>query len=314
MKRIALIKDLTDLWTIYKPELEKYGYEVVLLEVFKKQDYDRLLNEKWDALIWRAKHDPKIRTLAKRLLYFFDYELKVKTFPSWNCYWHYDDKIAQSQIFIKYNIPGPNTYLFFDRNEALDFVTNKATYPIVYKSSSGAGSSNVELLKNSFSAKLYVKKVFGKGKETFFKEDLHRGYVYFQEYLKNNEGDYRIVCFGKERIFGFFRANRPNNKFASGSGIIEYRTIPNDLLEFVYSVHGKLNFPTVMSYDIMKDNNNNWVMEEMSVIYGDLTSEERYKQSHHYYVNDGQFIESEVTDDIQRYFISSLLKSWGWIG
>jgi len=69
-----------------------------------------------------------------------------------------------------------------------------------------------------------------------------------------------------------------------------------------------------MSYDIMKDNNDNWVMEEMSVIYGDLTSEERYKQSHHYYVNDGQFIESEVTDDIQRYFISSLLKSWGWIG
>lgn len=313
MKRIALIKDITKFWIIYKSELEKHGFDVVLLDVFKKYDYDRLLNEEWDAFIWRAKHDPQIRTLAKRLVYFFEHELKIKTFPSWSSYWHYDDKIAQHQIFSKFKVPIPNTNIFFDKDEALNFVTNQTNYPIVYKSSSGAGSSNVGLLKNSLLAKLYVKRAFGKGIETFFREDLHRGYVYFQEYLKNNDGDYRIVCFGEQRIFGFFRVNRPNERFASGSGLIEYRSIPNNLLEFVYSVHKKLNFPTVMSYDIMKDNEDKWVVGEMSAIYGDLNSTEMYEKSHHYFVKNNQFVEHKITDDIQQYFISSLLKNWGWI-
>ena len=67
-KKIALIKDITKFWTVYRTELEKHGLEVVLLDVFKQKDQERLLEEEWDGFIWRAKHDPYIRNLAKKLI------------------------------------------------------------------------------------------------------------------------------------------------------------------------------------------------------------------------------------------------------
>ena len=239
MKRLALIKDVTNFWKIYEPILRENSIDVVTLDIFSYNDQQRLLNEKWDGFIWRAKHDPKFRDLAKRFISLFDKTLGIKTFPSWNDYWHYDDKIAQSFLFQKLKIHSPNTFIFYDKNEALDFVSNKAQFPIIFKSSSGAGSSNVGMLKSIQQAKRYIKKAFGKGIETFFKEDLQRNYVYFQEYLKNNDGDYRVICLGDKRIIGFYRENSPSEKFASGSGLISYKKLPNDLLQFVSRVHRK---------------------------------------------------------------------------
>ncbi|MEN8192980.1 MAG: hypothetical protein ABFS12_09195 [Bacteroidota bacterium] len=313
MKRVAVIRDPWNFWKVYKEQLEKHSIEVETFDIFSNQDQKKLLANDWDGFFYRAGHTPTIRKLSKTFLYFFDKTLNVKTFPAWDYYWLYDDKVAQSILFEKLNIPSPKTFVFNNKDEALDFISNKTEFPLVYKASSGAGSSNVGLVKNKLQAKNYIRKAFGKGIQTHFKEDLQRGYVYFQEYLKNNNGDYRIICISDKRILGFFRENRPNAKFASGSGIYNYRELPIDLLEFVSKVHKKLNFPIWMSYDIMKDNNDNWVIGEVSVLNGDLDSAEVYRQSHHYLLADGKFIESESTIDVHEFFISNLLKEWGWI-
>lgn len=313
MKRLALIKDVTDFWKIYEPMFKEYSIDVVTLDIFSYKDQQRLLTEEWDGFFWRAKHDPKFRDLAKRFISLFDKTLGIKTFPSWNDYWLYDDKMAQSFLFQKLNIPSPNTFVFYDKDEALNFVSNKSQFPLIYKASSGAGSANVGLLKSKFRAKHYISRAFGKGIKTSSREDLLRNYVYLQEYLKNNDGDYRIVCFGKERIFGFYRENKPNQKFASGSGIIKYSEIPNNILTLAFNTHEKLGYPIVMSYDIMKDNDKNWVVGEVSVIFGDLNSEDRYEKSHHYLVKNGEFIRLENPDYVQRYFVDSLMQKWGWI-
>jgi len=313
LKRLALIKDVTDFWKIYEPMFKEYSIDVVTLDIFNYEDQQKILNEEWDGFFWRAKHDPKFRDLAKRFFSLFDKNDGVKTFPSWDDYWHYDDKMTQSFLFQKLDIPTPKTFVFYNKEEALDFVENKTEYPLIYKSSSGAGSANVGLLKNKSQSKYYIKKAFGKGIKTFFREDLQRFYVYFQEYLKNNDGDYRIVCFGKERIFGFYRENKPNQKFASGSGIINYGKIPNDVLTLAYSTHEKFGFPIAMSYDIIKDNDENWVVGEMSVIFGDLKSKNIYIKSPHYLVKKNEFIHLENPGDIQQYFIDNLVKEWGWV-
>ncbi len=291
----------------------EFSVDVVTLDVFKYEDRQRLLNEEWDGVFWRAKHDPKFRDLAKRFFSLFNKTDGLKTFPSWDDYWHYDDKMVQSFLFQKLDIPTPKTFVFYNKKEALTFVSDKTEFPLICKSSSGAGSSNVGMLKGKLQAKRYVKKVFGKGIETFFKEDLQRFYVYFQEYLANNKGDYRIVCYGEKRMFGFFRKNKPNQKFASGSGMIDYIEIPNDILTLVYNAHEKLSFPTVMSYDVMKDNNNNWVIGEISVIFGDLKSKTIYEKANHYSIVENQFRKIDNPGDIQQYFISNLLKKWDWI-
>ena len=291
---------------------KEYSIDVITLDIFNYEDQQRLLNEEWDGVFWRAKHNPKYRDLAKRVISLFDNSEGVKVFPSRNDYWHYDDKMAQSFLFQKLNITAPNTFVFYNKDEALEFIKSKTEFPLIYKASSGAGSANVGLLKSKFQANLYVKKAFGKGIETSFKEDLQRHYVYFQEFLKNNDGDYRIICLGDERILGFYRANRPNAKFASGSGLLDYSEIPNDILTLVYDAHKKLNSPAWMSYDIMKDNDGNWVIGEISVINGDLDSLDIYKQCRHYLIKDGKFTENKSEINLLQYFIDSLVKKWGW--
>lgn len=313
LKKLALVKDAPKFWTVYKPLLERYGVEVTLIDIFSKEDRDHLLGGKWDGFIFRAIHDPWIRNLGKRFLYMFEQSLGVKTFPTYKEYWLYDDKIAQSFLFQKLKIPSPKTFIYLDKKEALNFISNNKKFPLVYKASSGAGSSNVGLLKSKSDAKKYVKKAFGKGIKTYFKEDRQYHYVYFQEYLKNNDGDYRVICLGNKRIFGFYRMNNVKNKFASGSGILKYSEIPNKVLELVHNIHQKIGNPSYMTYDIMKDNSNNWVVTEISVIGGDLNSMEIYKNSNHYKVIDGKFIRIEESYNVLEYLITNLLKEWGWI-
>jgi len=312
MKRVALVRDITKLWTVYKPELEKNNIDVVTLDIFNTKDRKKLFEENWDGFIWRAKHDPPIRNLAKRIIYLFDKELKVKTFPGWDSYWLYDDKIAQSFLLEKHNINTPQTFIFFKREEALDFITKRTDFPIVYKSSSGAGSSNVGLLKNKFQAKQFVKKAFGKGIDTFFKEDPIKKYVYFQEYLRNNSGDYRFMCYRNERIAGYFRENSKEG-FASGSGKYNFNDPPNDLLTFVYDAHKKLGSKLVMSYDILKNNEDEWVITEMSVVFADLDTWSGDSPTPTYKIDkNGTFNRVDNKENDHKYFIDLLLRDWGF--
>ncbi|VAX25480.1 hypothetical protein MNBD_IGNAVI01-459 [hydrothermal vent metagenome] len=315
MKRIAFVKDNTKLWTVWAPIFEQKGYNVVLLNTFSKTDQDRLLTEHWDAFIWRAKHDPWIKNLAKRFLSFFDIQQKIKTFPSFHDYLHYDDKITQYYILKSKSIPTPETYIYFDKNEAFQFLES-ANFPVVYKASSGSGSGNVGLIKSKLQGKIFIQKAFGKGVKAFFREEPIHRYCYFQEFLRGNKGDYKIVCFGDRRITGFIRIKGEEEKDLSLPRDKHYKyDIPIDLLEFVSSVHRKLGSLPVMSYDILKNNEGEWVVTELGVIFGDINNWHYYTDSKIYERNsEGIFTElekSELSND--ELFIELLLKKWGWV-
>jgi len=312
MKKIALIKDITKLWTVYKPALEKHNIDVITLDIFNHKDRQVLLEGKWDAFIWRAKHDPLIRNLAKRFIYLFDKELGVKTFPSWDSYWLYDDKIAQYYLMRQKNVRTPKTNIFFNLDEAMQFLST-AEYPLVYKCPSGAGSANVGFLKNRAKAERYATKAIRKGVKTYFKEDFQKGYVYFQEYLRNNTGDYRLVCHKNKRIDGYFRdANKEG--FASGSGKYNFDDMPEELLLFVADAHQKLGNKLVMSYDVLKNNEVEWVVTEMSVVFGDLDSWSGDTPIPNYTINpDSTFSKVQNKENDHIFFINFLLKEWGFI-
>jgi glutathione synthase/RimK-type ligase-like ATP-grasp enzyme len=311
MKRIAVVEDETKLWTVWVPILQKKGIDVKTINIYRKEDHAEIIEGEWDGVIWRAKHDPHIRNLAKRILYFLNAERNINTFPSWKDYWHYDDKIAQYYLMKELGIRTAETTVLYDKNDALIFV-DEADYPMIFKATSGAGSSNVGLLKSKSAARRYVKKAFDRGIKTYFREDIQYKYVYFQEFLKNNKGDYKIVCFGSDRITGFFRKNRENDIFASGGARLHKEPIPHDLLEFVGSVHQKIGAPVVMSYDILKNNQNEWVVTELGVIFGDLSVWDWYTNSFIYELNNNnKIIELNNVDySNDEYFIDLLLNEW----
>jgi glutathione synthase/RimK-type ligase-like ATP-grasp enzyme len=309
MKRVALVKDRNRFWEIYRDLLTDYGHQVLLIDAFTDKGHKDLMTEKFDAFIWRSKHNPDIKALARRLIYFFDVEQGIPTFPSWKAYWHYDDKIAQYFIFERNGIPIPETHLFLNKEEAMAFA-DVASYPLVYKCAHGAGSANVGLLMNRRQARKYIGKAFGKGIRTYFRSELQRGYVLFQAFLGKNQGDYRLLCHGLTQMSGFFRHNRKDVPFASGNAQVELGPLPEDVLAFTADVHRKLGYD-MMCYDILKDNEENWVITEMSVLYGDLSGPINrapvYERT-----DDGRWLPPATCESLHERFILHLLQGWGW--
>ncbi|MBN1154079.1 hypothetical protein JXB12_04080 [candidate division KSB1 bacterium] len=307
MKTVALIKDRNKFWTVYQQEIERNSFAVDLIDIWSKSEQDRLLSNHYDAFIWRAKHNPEIKNLARRFIYLFDQILRVPTYPNWHSYWHYDDKIAQYYLFQKYDVPTIPTHIFFQKDEAMEF-TRHAEYPMIYKSAHGAGSSNVGLLKSKHQARRYINKIFGGGVRTYFKSEIQKGYVYLQDFLPDNEGDYRVVC-DNRLAYGFFRRNRKNKPFASGSSLKEYIDIPEQVLDVAFDANRKMGFD-IMSYDLLRNRDGRWVITEISAVFGDLN----LIKYHYYLRQEDSWKMTPMHENVSQMAISHILKNvWKWI-
>jgi hypothetical protein len=174
-------------------------------------------------------------------------ECKLAVYPDQNTCWHYDDKIAQAHLFKAVGIPTPKTWVWFNKDAALQWAAD-AIYPVVLKLWSGAQASNVRLVCSTDEAASWITRLFSSGLYSLGDEDvsrlpwkrrlkeavrivlagrrsppphhrwdLHKNYIYFQEFIPDNEYDIRITVIGN-RAFGSRRMNRPGDFRASGSG------------------------------------------------------------------------------------------------
>ena len=210
-----------------------------------------------DAFLWHFRHgEIKDEILAKHILFALEHS-GVKIFPNFKTAWHFDDKVAQKYLLEALQIPLVPSFVFYDKNSAKTWLS-KTTFPKVFKLKGGAGSANVKLVNNYNDALSLVKIAFGKGfkqfdgwdyfKDTFKKylsktkttKDLiksffrifmstnysirkgrERDYVYFQDFIPENEFDIRVVVVSG-KAFAIKRMNRKNDFRASGSGEIIY--------------------------------------------------------------------------------------------
>lgn len=214
-----------------------------------------------DGLMWHWAHYITKDVLLARDLIKVVEDRGIKVFPNYNTCWHFDDKIGQKYLLESLNAPIVPTYIFYDKEKALQW-SNHAHYPLVFKLSKGSGSQNVRLVHSAKDARKLINTAFGKGfnpiKEVtqYFqgarkniKKNIHnhtlldvvkrmpraladkymrrklfnreKGYIYFQEFLPDNHYDIRVTIIGT-RAFSFTRNVRPNDFRASGSGSINY--------------------------------------------------------------------------------------------
>lgn len=271
-------------------ELEKRGVEVLKVD-FQDEDIIDSVRE-CDGVMWNWFHLPVDKISAPYVLNSIEENLGIPTFPNFQTRWHYDEKIAQYYMFKALNIPSTKSWLFFNYDKAIEFVNN-AKYPMVFKLSVGASSSNVIKINNKQEAINITNMMFSKGIEPnrdnletiknnkrtiktifggFSKNDINyplvqKEYVYFQEYLPNNKYDIRVNVIG-ERIFAFVRHNRENDFRASGSGKIDYNKelVPHEVLKIAYEISSKNNFQS-MAYDFLKDQEGRYLINEISYSY-----------------------------------------------
>lgn len=256
-----------------------------------------------NVLMWHHHHvQYKDVLTAKRILFALEHA-GVKVFPDFKTGWHFDDKVAQKYLLEAIGAPLVPSYVFYDKSEAQAWAKETA-YPKVFKLKGGAGAANVKLVKSEKEAKRLITKAFGKGFAQYdkigaFKERLRKvkggeagfidllkdlgrlfittkfdkqqtrekGYVYFQDFIPNNNCDTRVVVIGGKKAAAEKRFVRENDFRASGSGKFSYEDINVEMIKISFEVANKLNLQSV-AFDFVLDENDKPLIIEMSYGFG----------------------------------------------
>ncbi|WP_027697967.1 ATP-grasp domain-containing protein [Vibrio litoralis] len=255
-----------------------------------------------DVLLWHFHHNDYSATkFAKSLMHSLSIK-GVKTFPSFNMSWHFDDKIAQKYLLESISAPLINTYVFYKKEDALRWAHDRDEFPLVFKLAGGAGASNVKLLKNNNETVKYINRMFSKGVpkqpvrekivdsilnfkkkpsikasfnvfknicKIFIRQGVNKdfsnekGYFYVQDFIPNLDCDYRIIVING-KAFAIKRMIRSNDFRASGSGNIVY-DIKEDLsepLRLAFDICHRLKFDCC-AFDFVFDGSG-WKIIEIS--------------------------------------------------
>jgi len=257
-----------------------------------------------DAFMWHHHQSNMADTLfANQLIYSLEAK-GIRCFPDFNTTWHFDDKVGQKYLLEAIDAPLVPSYVFYSKKKALDWIST-TSFPKVFKLRGGAGAVNVSLAHSADEAKRLVKKAFGKGfsqytfkthvseyfrkfregKMTFYAfvksvgayilvpNDYHklsspeRGYVYFQDFIPNNDFDIR-VCVVDDKAFALKRLVRKGDFRASGSGNIIYdkKQIDEQCVKIAFETNDKLKTQSI-AFDFVFDENNIPLIVEISYGY-----------------------------------------------
>ena len=237
--------------------------------------------------------------MAKQILFALE-QSGLTVFPNFNTAWHFDDKVGQKYLLEALGIDLVNTWVFYDEKPSLEWI-NETTFPKVFKLRGGAGSQNVQLVRSKENAKQLVRRAFGRGfpaydawgslKERYRKwrngdaplMEIVKGslrlvkpphyarvmgreinYLYFQEFIANNDSDSRIIVIDG-KAFGIKRMNRENDFRASGSGTILYSKddIDTVFVKAAFDIHKKIKAQCV-AYDFVYDEKKKPLLIEIS--------------------------------------------------
>ena len=285
----------SDRWIDY---CKKNTIEFKIVKAYQNDIMQQL--EGCDAFMWHHSHsNPKDILFAKQLLFSLE-QAGMSVFPDFCTGWHFDDKVGQKYLLEKIKAPLVPSYVFYDKANALQWVT-QTTFPKVFKLRGGSGSANVKLARTRSEAIRIIKKAFGRGfrqyepltnlKERwrkykngltdlkdvvkgvlrFYKEPefsktigYESGYIYFQDFIPNNDFDIRVIVIGK-RAFALKRLVRAGDFKASGSGSMKFEKSEFDerCIKIAFETSKKLK-SQCLAYDFIFDENKEPLIVEIS--------------------------------------------------
>jgi glutathione synthase/RimK-type ligase-like ATP-grasp enzyme len=280
---------------------EDRGIPYKLVDSYKNDIIDQVRD--CDAFMWHFNNSGvKDVLFAKQLLFSLQQAGKI-VFPDFNTGWHFDDKVGQKYLLESLNIPMVPSYVFYDQKEALAWVNN-TDFPKVFKLRGGAGSANVKLIESRKKAIKVVKQAFGKGfsqydawgslKERYRKYKIGKagvkeifkgvarlidppryakvmgrdvGYVYFQDFIPNNDFDIRVVIVD-DKAFAIKRMVREDDFRASGSGSLLYEKehFSKEVIERSFHINEKIRSQS-LAIDFVFNNENEALVVEISYGY-----------------------------------------------
>lgn len=234
-----------------------------------------------DILIYTSSEDPRIRQ------YVIDHVYLAARFchviPSLDALLAHENKGFQQIYREKMNFGDLPGKYFFHLNDALN------TYPYVFKTATGAGSSGVKLIRSSKHARRLrsLFKVSPKRIALFLMRWLmldKRSYEVYkyrykgkclavaQEFVPNLRCDYKVLIFG-EKYFVLERAVRKKSFKASGSGLFRFPSksdLPSNLLCYAEQMFYAIGSPYA-SLDIAVSGSKIVLIEYQATNFGPYT-------------------------------------------
>ncbi|MCK5116099.1 MAG: hypothetical protein KAR44_05835 [Candidatus Aegiribacteria sp.] len=164
----------------------------------------------------------------------------VPVYPSSRALALYDDKVTQAYELQRLGIPSPITRVFWNESAAHLWL-QKAVFPIVSKTSSGAGSAGVTLIRNKKTGHNIIKKVFRRGIRTdrFPPEITNKFSRYLLRWILS---DTRISYYGWAQRISAAHSTLRSYSFREKECILFQEFIPNNSFDYRITVIGNRAF------------------------------------------------------------------------
>lgn len=259
----------------------------------------------FDIIAWRVLHAYADDVESRDKIYILDQILHKTCFPTYHEIWHYNDKIRQSYLYEANRLPHIPTFVFYRQAEAEEFV-RRSDYPLVWKLSSGAGATNVGLLRNRAEGVDFIRKAFPRQPEVGSRLPH---YVYLQKFIAGAQHDLRVIVVG-DYLIGYYRRVPKGDFRASGSGLIEKGAVPQTALELAWEVKKSMG-GTVLAVDMIDDNGEYKIIETST--YCKIINPERQEIDGvpgRYVRRDGEFSFEPGRFWIQHLVMDELVSQW----
>jgi hypothetical protein len=266
--KIGIIKEFAHYHKVYVAACQEMYISYNLVDLARSDWIDEISKANCDAYlvwptsilsVWKAMFDDRLKTLQD--------ELGAFVYPSYKETWLYENKLRTRDWLIANSIPHPQSWVFYDKESALNFVRT-AAMPIVAKTNAGASATGVRIIRDRREASKYVHMAFTSGITASGRNPLDRqwGVVYFQEFLPDVK-EWRMIRIG-ESYFGYRKEKRGD--FHSGSGKWSWLDPGDKLLAFLKYVTDKGNF-TSMNVDVFETEDNQLLVNELQTVFGATT-------------------------------------------
>ncbi len=267
-----------------------------VIDITSAEWLDRFRSARYDLVLLRppGRTERYKRLYDERAYILYNYS-GVPVYPSLNEVLIYENKRLLSDWLKANNIPHPETLVFFNEKEALEYAASGILFPLVAKTNIGASGNGVRFLgnekelsdyivlafskgvgvktgpklrKGSLSAKLlkalstrgFVKKRLGEYKASFDNPQI--GFVIFQKFIPHDY-EWRCVRIG-DSFFAHKKIAR-NNK-SSGTLIKGYDPVPESLLTFIRDISEKTGLASV-SIDLF-ESDGQYLVNEVQCFFG----------------------------------------------
>ena len=242
---IAIIKDYEKYprWTKYIRFLENNGFPY---EFFDLGAHDWLEKaRKFDIFVGILSNQlHHLQEMRKKYFTLETYLGKV-CFPSTSHILMYEDKALESYISDACGIPYAKTYISNEKQDALRLIET-LTYPVIHKMDPGSGSLGVELVHDRGQARRIVQQAFSvSGRATYSLCFRQKDYIYFQDYIKNDGYDLRVIIIGNW-AFGYYRKVLEGDFRASGMNMVEKREIPEEAIRIAWKTNQIIKSPMLV--------------------------------------------------------------------